>query len=66
MNAKKFSIPVQPKFVEVRPGEYDIDKDELTKYYNDMNAAHNHYKQVILGAENDPDEIMRRLIGMLK
>jgi hypothetical protein len=62
----KIKIPIQPKVAETSPGHYTVDKKELNQYHTDMTAAYQDFKQAMQGAENDPDEITRRLLRMFK
>jgi len=61
---KKIKIPVQPEVTEISPGHYTVDKTELDQYHKDMEAAYKDFTQAMQGAENDPDELTRRLMRM--
>ena len=62
----KIKIPAQPEITETSPGHYMIDETELNQYHNDMETAYKDFKQAMQGAENDPGELTRRLMGILK
>jgi hypothetical protein len=59
-------LPKQPTITEVAPGHIQIDQAELNQYTADMAALKSQWDATMVGAENDPDEIMRRMIGMFK
>jgi len=62
----KIKIPNQPKITVTSPGLIWIDETELNQYHNDMETAYKDFKQAMQGAENDPDEIIRRFDGDLQ
>ena len=61
---KKFKIPEQPQMTEVN-GDIRIDMNSLNQWHSDMDAAHKEFKQMMQGAEMDPDEITRRLFNAM-
>jgi hypothetical protein len=62
----KIKIPNQPEITETSPGHIWIDQTELDQYHKDMETAYKDFTHAMQGAENDPDEIIRRLMGIFK
>ena len=59
-------IPVQPIITETAPGELTFGAAEMAQYSVDMAAAKAEFDEVMAGAEDDADEITRRLMEWLK
>ena len=61
---QKASIPVQPDVVEVSPGVLQIDTNDMDRFQQEAIKFNQVWEQNMQGAEDDPDEIMRRMMKM--
>ena len=63
---QKASIPVQPDIEEVSPGVLQIDTNDMARFQQESINFKQVWDQNMQGAEDDPDEIMRRMMEMFK
>ena len=63
---QKASIPVQPDIEEVSPGVVQIDTNDMARFQQEAIKFNQVWEQNMQGAEDDPDEIMRRMMEMFK
>lgn len=63
MSKKIHNIYNQPAITEVAPGQIEIDSNELAPWQADMQEAKDEWDATMVGAENDPKEILRRMMA---
>lgn len=62
----KIVFPAQPEMDVLPNGDIKIDIAALNRYHKGMDKAKAQWDQAMQGAENDPDEIMRRMFTLFK
>lgn len=58
-------LPVQPKITEVSPGHFEVDKDGLQQYNDDMEKLKQEYDAAMAGNDGSFDDVFDRLINLL-
>jgi hypothetical protein len=59
-------LPKPPTVTETAPGDIQFEPSELAQYNHVMIKAKAEFDRVMQGAEDDADEITRRLMDMFK
>jgi len=65
MKTSKFdAIYNQPTIKQDKAGNIDIDSSELESWFREMDSFKKDWDATMSGCENDPDEILNRMLKM--